>query len=132
MVLVNALRREAGVPYSADVVAFQEVAMAKYLVRASYTSEGAKGLMKDGGTKRAAALEAALKGVGGKLDAFYFALGEHDVYAIIDAPDVASVSALALVTNASGAVRVSTTVLVTPQEVDAAAKKTVQYTPPGR
>ena len=106
--------------------------MAKYLVRASYTAEGAKGLMKDGGSKRMAALETALKGVGAKLDAFYFALGEHDVYAIIDAPDLASVSALALVTNASGAVRVSTTVLVTPQEVDAAAKKTVQYTPPGR
>jgi uncharacterized protein with GYD domain len=106
--------------------------MAKYLVCASYTPEGARGLMKDGGSKRVAALETALKGVGAKLDAFYFALGEHDVYAIIDAPDLASVSALALTTNASGAVRVSTTVLVTPQEVDAAAKKAVQYTPPGQ
>jgi uncharacterized protein with GYD domain len=106
--------------------------MAKYLVRASYTAEGARGLMKDGGSKRVAALETVLKSVGAKLDAFYFALGEHDVYTIIDAPDLASVSALALAINASGAVRVSTTVLVTPQEVDAAAKKAVQYTPPGQ
>jgi uncharacterized protein with GYD domain len=106
--------------------------MAKYLVRASYTAEGARGLMKDGGSKRVAALETVLKSVGAKLDAFYFALGEHDVYTIIDAPDLASVSALALATNASGAVRVSTTVLVTPQELDAAAKKAVQYTPPGQ
>ena len=84
--------------------------------------------MKDGGSKRVAALETALKGVGAKLDAFYVALpASTNVYAIIDAPDLASVSALALATNASGAfVRVSTTVLVTPQEVDAAAKKTVQ------
>jgi uncharacterized protein with GYD domain len=79
-----------------------------------------------------AALETVLKSVGAKLDAFYFALGEHDVYTIIDSPDLASVSALALAANASGAVRVSTTVLVTPQEVDAAVKKALQYTPPGQ
>ena len=107
--------------------------MAKYFVGPRRTtSEVCPGPHEGRRSKRVAALETALKGVGAKLDAFYFALGEHDVYAIIDAPDLASVSALALATNASGSVRVSTTVLVTPQEVDAAAKKTVQYTPPGR
>ena len=106
--------------------------MAKYLIRASYTAEGAKGLMKDGGTKRVAAVEAALKGAGAKLESMYFALGEHDVYLIVDAPDHATISAVSLATNASGAVRSSTTVLLTPQEVDAATKKKVAYTPPGR
>lgn len=106
--------------------------MGKYLVAASYTAEGAKGLLKDGGTKRLEVVRELLKGVGGTLEAGYFALGEQDVYLIVDAPDVASVTAIALATNASGAVRVNTTVLLTPEEVDAAVKKPVKYTPPGR
>jgi len=105
--------------------------MGKYLVTASYTADGAKGLLKDGGTKRLQVVRELLKGAGATLDAGYFALGEQDVILIVDAPDNASVTAIALATNASGAVRVKTTVLLTPQEVDAAAKKPVKYTPPG-
>ena len=67
--------------------------MPKYLVEASYTSEGAKGLMKDGGSKRRVAAEKAIKNAGGTLDAFYFAFGERDAFVIIDAPDHASVAA---------------------------------------
>lgn len=106
--------------------------MAKYLVRASYTQEGLKGLIKDGGSKRVRAVEEAMKSVGAKIESFYFALGKDDVYAIIDAPDVETASALSLVTNASGAVHLKTTVLLTPQQVDAAVKKSVAYTPPGK
>jgi uncharacterized protein with GYD domain len=106
--------------------------MAKYLLRASYSAEGAKGLLKDGGSKRASTIEATIKAAGGTLEAFYFAFGEDDVYVIADLPDHATVTAIALTTSASGAVRISTTVLLTPQEVDAAAKKSVSYTPPGR
>ena len=105
--------------------------MGKYLVTASYTAEGAKGLLKDGGTKRLQVVRELLKGAGATLDAGYFALGEQDVILIVDAPDHASVTAIALATNSSGAVRVNTTVLLTPQEVDAATKKSVKYTPPG-
>lgn len=65
------------------------------------------------------------------MESFYFALGEADVYLIVDAPDVETVSAVSMVTNASGAVRLSTTVLMTPQQVDEAVKKSVAYTPPG-
>ena len=79
--------------------------MPKYLVVASYTAEGAKGVLKDGGSKRRQAAEAALKSVGGKVDAFYFAFGENDVYAIIDAPDNVSVAAASLTIGASGAVQ---------------------------
>ena len=105
--------------------------MAKYLVMASYTAEGAKGLMKDGGTKRRQAAEQAIKSAGGKLEAFYFAFGASDVYVLIDVPDAAAAAAVAMTTTASGAVRVNTTVLITPEEMDEVRNKTVEYRPPG-
>jgi len=106
--------------------------MAKYLLEASYTSEGAKGLLKDGGTKRRAAAEAALKSVGARIEAFYYAFGENDVIVLLDAPDHATVAAASVAINASGGVTTRTTVLMTPEEIDQAVKKTVSYTPPGR
>jgi uncharacterized protein with GYD domain len=106
--------------------------MGKYLVTASYTAEGAKGLIKDGGSKRVQVVTDMLKTAGITVESFYFALGEHDVFIVVEAPDNVTASAIALATNASGAVRLSTTVLLTPAELDAAAKKSVNYTPPGR
>jgi uncharacterized protein with GYD domain len=106
--------------------------MAKYLLEVSYTAEGAKGVMKDGGTKRRAAAKSLIEGVGGKLEAFYFAFGSTDVYVIVDLPDAATAVAASLGLSASGAVTSKTTVLVSPEEIDAAAKKPFTYTPPGR
>ena len=106
--------------------------MPKYLLQVSYTAEGAKGVLKDGGTKRRAAAAAAIKSVGGKLETLYFAFGDCDVFAIADVPDAASMVAASLALAASGAVTSKTTVLVTPDEIDAAAKKTLKYTPPGK
>ncbi|HSE95545.1 MAG TPA: GYD domain-containing protein [Methylomirabilota bacterium] len=106
--------------------------MAKYLLQGSYTVEGARGLLKDGGSKRRAAIEAMIKGLGGRLETFYFAFGDTDVYVIADVPDQVTASALALTVGASGAASVKTTVLVTPEEVDQAVKKTVQYRAPGK
>jgi len=106
--------------------------MPKYLLQASYTVDGAKGLLKDGGSKRRAAAEAVVKSVGGRLEAFYFAFGDTDVFAIVDVPDQASATAVALTVSASGAVRARTTVLITPEEVDQAVKKTVPYRAPGQ
>ncbi len=105
--------------------------MPKYLLEVSYLPEGAKGILKDGGTKRHQVVEASIKANGGNLEAFYFAFGKNDVYMIVDMPDPASVAAVNLVVNASGAARVETTVLLTPEEIDQASKKTVNYTPPG-
>ena len=105
--------------------------MAKYLIKISYTSEGAKGLLKDGGSKRKTVAEQALKSAGGTLEALYFAFGGTDAFAIVDAPDHATVIAASLAINASAAVKTETVVLLTPQEVDAAAKKSVTYHPPG-
>ena len=106
--------------------------MAKYLIEASYTSEGAKGLLKDGGTKRRQAAEAAIASTGGRMEAFYFAFGKNDAVILTDAPDHASVAAACIAINASGAVTTRTTVLLSPEEIDQAVKKTVKYTPPGK
>ena len=105
--------------------------MAKYLFEASYTLEGVKGLVKDGGTKRRAAIEALAKETGGRVEAFYFAYGKNDAYVIVELPDSVSATAISLAVAASGAVRVRTIVLITPEEVDQAVKKTVHYRPPG-
>jgi uncharacterized protein with GYD domain len=105
--------------------------MAKYLVMASYTAEGAKGLLRDGGTKRRQAAEQAIKSAGGKLEAFYFAFGDHDAFVIIDAADHASIASASLAINASGAVHTKTVVLLTPEEIDQATKKGTIYIPPG-
>jgi uncharacterized protein with GYD domain len=105
--------------------------MAKYLVKARYTVEGTKGLLADGRTARRAATQKAIESVGGKLEAFYFALGDVDAYVIADLPDEVSVVALELVVNASGRVSSSTVKLIAPEDVDKATKKAVSYAPPG-
>lgn len=106
--------------------------MPKYLYRASYTTEGLKGLLKEGASKRREAVEQLTKALGGTVEAFYFAFSDDDVYVISDVPDNVTVTAISLAVNASGAVKVKTTVLLTPEEVDQAAKKTVNYRPPGQ
>ena len=106
--------------------------MAKYLFQGSYTEEGLKGLLKEGGSKRREATEQLVKSLGGTLEAYYFAFGDNDFYLIADAPDNVSATAASLVANASGAVNVKTVVLLTPEEVDQAVKKTVDYRPPGK
>ena len=105
--------------------------MRKYLIEVSYTADGAKGLLKDGGTKRRQVAEQALASAGAKMEAFYFAFGDTGAYVIVDAPDHATVSAASLAINASGAVRLKTIVLVTPEEIDQAVKKGVTYRAPG-
>jgi uncharacterized protein with GYD domain len=105
--------------------------MAKFMVNASYTAEGAKGLLKDGGTGRRAAVELSLKEMGGRLETMYFAFGKNDVVAIVELPDSIAATALALAINASGAVRIQTTPLISPEDVDQAVRKAVKYRAPG-
>lgn len=105
--------------------------MPKYLLTANYVGDGVQGLVKDGGTGRRDAAAKAFKSVGGRLEAFYYAFGEADAYVIGDVPDNVSMAALAIAINASDAVSIRTTVLLTPEEVDRAVKKTPSYRPPG-
>ena len=105
--------------------------MAKYLFQASYTLEGTRGLIKEGGSTRRATIEEMAKGLGGKLESMYYAFGETDVFLIVDLPDAASAAAISLSVGAAGGARVTTIPLMTPEEIDVAAKKSVRYRAPG-
>jgi uncharacterized protein with GYD domain len=106
--------------------------MAKYLAQCNYVGEGVKGLLKEGGSSRRAVVEQLFKSLGGTIEAFYYAFGDTDLYVIGDFPDTASVAAASLIVNSSGAITCKVTVLLTPEELDAAAKKTPVYSPPGK
>jgi uncharacterized protein with GYD domain len=108
------------------------VSMAAFLVQFSYTEQGVKGLLKEGGTNRRKATEQLVKSLGGKLVAYYFAFGEYDGFAIIDGLENSDATAAALIVGASGAVKTKTTVLLTPEEVDRATKKSGNYRAPGQ
>lgn len=105
--------------------------MPKYLIQASYTNAGVKGVQSAGGSSRRDAVRAALEGLGGSLESFHFAFGEHDAYVIGELPDNEAAAAVAIAVNASGGATVKTTVLLTPEEVDSAAQKSVEYRAPG-
>lgn len=105
--------------------------MPKFLIEASYTLEGVKGLRSAGGSSRRDAVAHALESVGGSLERFYFAFGDKDAYVIVDVPDAEAAAALALTVNSSGGATTRTVLLLTPEEVDTAAQRSVEYRPPG-
>ena len=105
--------------------------MAKFLIKATYNADGAKGLLKDGGSARRSAVEKLIGGLGGRVEAFYFTYGEADAIVIVDLPDTGAGLAASLAVNASGAVRISTTPLIAPEEIDEASKRAVSYRAPG-
>ena len=106
--------------------------MPKYLVQANYVGEGLKGLLKEGGSSRRAAVEKLFGSVGGKVEAFYYAFGDTDLFVIADVPDNVTAAALSLIVNAAGTATAKITVLLTAEEIDAATKKTATYRPPGQ
>jgi uncharacterized protein with GYD domain len=106
--------------------------MPKFLYQGSYTEQGLKGLLKDGGSSRRQVVEHLASEMGGTLEAFYFAFGEDDFVVIVDVPSHVDAAAVALTINASGAVKARTTLLMTPEDVDQASRRTVSYRPPGR
>ena len=105
--------------------------MPKSLWEASYNSEGVKGVVKEGGSGRRDAIETLVSAAGGTLEAFYFSFGDSDVIVVADLPDEQTATAVALTVNSGGLVSLKTTVLLTPEDVDAAAKQSVDYRPPG-
>ena len=105
--------------------------MPKYMFEARYKAEGVKGLQRDGGSGRRAAVEKACAAAGGRLETMYFAFGGADAYVIADLPNNVAAAALALAVNATGLTATNTVVLLTPAEVDEATKKSIEYRPPG-
>lgn len=105
--------------------------MPKYLVQFSYTAQGLAGLFKEGGSARREATRQLVESLGGKLEAYYFAFGQQDGFIIADMPDNASVAAASLIAASTGAVDTQTTVLLSPEEIDQAVKRSGKYRPPG-
>jgi uncharacterized protein with GYD domain len=103
----------------------------KYLWKVSYTQEGMKGVLKEGGTSRRTMIDKLVSNMGGTLETFYFAFGEDDVILIADFPSNIDVAAVAMTVGAAGAAKVHTTVLLTPEDIDQAIEKTVEYRAPG-
>lgn len=104
--------------------------MAKYLIQASYTAEGSKGLLTEGGTGRRRAVDEVVAGLGGTVEAMYYAYGEDDVVTIVDFPDTTSMAAVSLMVKASGALQTRATPLLTVEEIDEAARKQAAFRPP--
>jgi uncharacterized protein with GYD domain len=110
----------------------QEIEMTKYLLQISYSTEGTKGLIKEGGTARRRVAQDIAESLGGRLESMYFAFGDTDAYVIAEMPDNASVAAISLALGASGGATGHTTVLMTPEEMDLATRKTPAYRAPGK
>ncbi|HLI73476.1 MAG TPA: GYD domain-containing protein [Acidimicrobiales bacterium] len=104
--------------------------MAKYLFRVNYTLDGIRGVVDKGGSAREKATREAIESLGGTVDCFYYAFGACDLVIVADFPDNIAVAALALAVSAGGGANVETTVLLTPKEIDKAAKRHVAYRPP--
>jgi uncharacterized protein with GYD domain len=106
--------------------------MANYLVIASYSPEGVKGVLQSGGTARADAVKKAVEGLGGKVNSFHFAFGAEDVYVVVELPDNIAAAAISLAVSAVGLASTQIVVLLTPADIDEAARRQVAYTPPGK
>jgi uncharacterized protein with GYD domain len=105
--------------------------MAKYLFKVKLTVDGLKGVLKEGGTARREVVERMVQGLGGRLESMYWAFGDEDLYVTVDLPNNTSAAALGLVTSATGGVRTSTVVLLSPEEIDEAVRQKVEYRAPG-
>lgn len=105
--------------------------MAKYLIRAKYTQAGVTGLLKEGGTSRRDALRDTIEGMGGTLNDLFYAFGDWDLFLVTELPDDETAAAVSLNISAAGALKVNITVLVTPETVDGAIRKSVPYRAPG-
>ena len=105
--------------------------VAKFLIKAAYSAEGAKGVQSAGGTSRRDAVAKMAEGLGGSLESFYFAFGETDAYVVVDLPDNQNAAAASIAVNTAGGATSEVVVLLTPEEIDAAAKLSVDYRPPG-
>ena len=106
--------------------------MSKYLLKVYYSSAGAAGVAEKGGTIRSELVGKMAADVGASLDALYFAFGDTDAYAIVDAPSDEVMAGIALRINSSGATKIVTTPLLTPEQIDKATETSFSYTPPGQ
>ena len=106
--------------------------MGKYLFHGSFTTDGLRGVLREGGSSRTKAVAALAESVGGSLESYYFAFGDDSYFIVVDLPNDEAAAACAITVTASGAVNNSTVKLLTPEQVDAAVKLSPSYRPPGQ
>ncbi|MEX2256850.1 MAG: GYD domain-containing protein [Acidimicrobiia bacterium] len=106
--------------------------MPTYLLEVSYSVEGTKGLLKEGGSSRRETITKMIEHLGGKVEAFYYTFGEDDCYVITELPDETAAAAVSLNVGASGAASITTKVLIAPEVIDAASKTDIGYRAPGK
>lgn len=104
----------------------------KYLAIATYTTQGVSGLGKEGGTRRAEVVRALIENSGGQVESLYFSFGEHDVYVLCDLRDNVVAAALSIAVRSAGGGETIMIPLLTPAEIDEAAKLPVTYQAPGQ
>ena len=105
--------------------------MPKYLIVATYSPDGMKGVLREGGSERRKMIADMARNLGGELESFYYAFGREDVYSVVDLPDNVPAAAMATHISAGGMARCEVVVLVTPEEMDEAARTKMYYRPPG-
>lgn len=105
--------------------------MPKYLVAATYSPEGMRGVLREGGSERRKMIADIAANLGGELESFYYAFGTDDVYSVVDLPDNTTAAAMAMHISAGGMVKTRVTVLLTPEEVDQSARTKMYFRPPG-
>jgi uncharacterized protein with GYD domain len=125
------IRNDGGVRVAEGNHSHEEDAMAHFLIRASYTPEGLQGVLKEGAASRLDAVQKLASSLGGSVEAAYWAFGEDDFISILELPDNAAAAAAASTVSASGAVKITTVVLLTAADVDEARSRSASYRPPG-
>lgn len=106
--------------------------MPKFLLQSTYTADGLKGLINDGGTKRAEVVRKMIEDAGGRMESMHFAFAENDTYVLCELPDQKTAAGLAVAIGATGGLSVQVTPVLTPAEVDEATRTGATYTPPGQ
>lgn len=105
--------------------------MAKYLFTGSYTSAGIKGVIAEGGSSRRDVVARLAGSVGGSLESFYWGFGSDDFHIVVDLPSDEAAAAIAMTVAGAGGATLRTTVLLTAEQIDAAAKLSPSYRAPG-
>jgi len=106
--------------------------MPKYLMESTYTPEGIRALHKDKAAARKEAVIKLLHSVEGKLEAFYYSMGDRDVIAIVELPDATTAAAVSLTGSATGLYKVTTTPLLSIEDVDRALAHKLTIRGPGQ
>ncbi len=106
--------------------------MPRYLLRLSASSDTWAAMIKDP-SNRFEANRPVVESMGGKLEGYYFVVGENEIVELLEMPDDVSMEAITMAILASGAGKsIKTSTLLTAEEAMEAMRRAsnVGYRPP--